>query len=278
MPAEPPALSAHYALDALIDRIREGLSAAGADPDAPHPDDLAPIDQFHTGGIRATETLFEPLDLRRGTRVADLGTGLGGTARFLAKRYGAYVTGIDTSHVFVETAARLSRMCRMSRRTDFLFGNALGPPLATGSFDLVTLMHVGMNIRDKRMLFAAAARLLVPGGRLVVYDLMEGGADGEIAYPTPWSPDAAHSFVAPPAAYRSAGAAAGLGLEHERDRSAMAIAHLREVVASTEANGLPPLGLHLLMGDDAPARLGNLVAAAFAGQIAPWEMVFRKPA
>lgn len=272
------ALTAHYATDGLLSRIEGGLRAAGVDPLAPAAADLKGVDEFHIGGIEATEALLAPLSLTSETRVLDIGCGIGGTARHIAGRTGARVTGIDMTPDFVETARTLSDRVGLGASVTFLEGSALDLPLAVDCFDLATLIHVGMNIAEKRRLFAEVARILAPGGRFAVYDVMAEDGGAGICYPTPWAPDPALSFVSPPQAYRSAARAAGLATVHERDRSDYARDFFDKVTARMAAHGPPAVGLHLIMGDDARVRYANLARAVADGVVDPWEMIFEKSA
>lgn len=54
-PEYADAMIANYAVhDALVEKMIAGPRAAGKEPVSPHPDDLVPVDQFHTGGKAAT--------------------------------------------------------------------------------------------------------------------------------------------------------------------------------------------------------------------------------
>lgn len=268
------AVANHYAPGDLLGLIKSALVEAGADPEAPDPEALKPVDEFHTGGLEATEALLDPLSITSDTRVADMGSGIGGTARFIAGRYGAHVTGVDLTPEFVATADALSAMVGLSDKTSFHTGSVLDLPLADDSFDLATQLHVGMNIPDKPRLFAEVHRILKPGGRFAIFDIMQG--DGDISFPAPWASTAAASFVEPPEVYRAAAKAAGFRPVTERDRSAYARDFFTRVIAAMEEHGPQPIGLHLLMGPTAQEKYGNAVKAAFDGATAPWEMIFEK--
>lgn len=277
MPTLEDKVAHHYAPGALMKKISEALAEAGADPRAPKPDDLKAVDEFHTGGLEATEALLEPLGVSKSMRVLDLGSGIGGTARFIALRYGAQVTGIDLTPEFVETASTLSARVGLSDATQFHVGSVLDLPLEDRSFDLVTMIHVGMNISDKRRLFAEAYRVLQPGGRFALFDIMLRDPDGEIAFPVPWASAAEGSFVELPEVYREAAASAGFEQVGERDQSGYAQAFFTRVMEATEAQGVPPVGLHLLMGSTAQEKYGNVAREVLDGTVGPWEMVFQRP-
>ena len=266
----------HYSVDDILTAIRNALAQSGADPDAPTVDDLKPVDEFHTGGLAATDDLLDQLQITPKTRVLDIGCGIGGTARHVAARSGANVQGIDLTPVYVECARALSRLVGLSDKTRFELGSALDLPVAKESADLALMFHVGMNIEDKDRLFAQAARALAPGGTFALFDVMKT-SDAPLTFPFPWAEEAGFSFVAPPERYRQAAQAAGFTPVAERNRRDFALDFFRKVFARMEqAGGPPPLGIHLLMRGTAGQKLQNYVTHVEAGDIAPVEMIFRK--
>lgn len=270
-------VSDHYSHGSLIAAIEDALAASGIDRAAVTVADLAPVDEFHIGGREATVDLANQLGLGATDRVLDVGSGLGGAARFMAHEFGSTVTGIDLTAEFVETARTLSDRAGLGERNAFETASALAMPFADGSFDAAYMLHVGMNIEAKQDLFAEIARVLGPRGRLGVYDIMRVG-DGDLAYPVPWAETAATSFLAKPDVYRGVLAAAGFDVTAERNRREWAIEFFRRLRASTEsAGGPPPLGLHILMGDNAAQKIRNMLDNITAGIIAPVEMIARKP-
>jgi len=270
-------IASHYSVDEILQTIREALKAAGADPDAPRPDDLKPVDEFHTGGLEATDALLDQLDIGTGTRVLDIGCGIGGTARHVAARSGAHVHGVELTPAFVETASALSRMAGLAERTSFAVGSALDLPVADGGADLALMFHVGMNIEDKDRLFAEAARALAPGGSFALFDVMKT-SDRPLGFPFPWAEEASFSFVDAPDRYRNAAGKAGFKPVSERNRHAFAVDFFDRVFARMEqSGGPPPLGIHLLMRDTAKQKLQNYVTHLAAEDIAPVEMIFRAP-
>jgi SAM-dependent methyltransferase len=277
MPIEDE-VARHYTTGSLLERIQQGLTAMGCDPDRPALDDLKPVDEFHIGGVEATRDLLGQMDLGAETRLLDLGSGLGGPARFIASTVGCHVTGIDLTEEFVATAIALSEMTGLSERTSFVQGSALDLPFKADSFDAATLIHVGMNLPDKAALFAGAARVLRPGGVFAVYDVMRT-SPGDLAYPVPWAETAATDFSVPPADYRAAAEAAGFAAAPERGRRAFALEFFAAQRAALQARGgPPPLGIHLLTGATGREKMQNMTANIETGRIAPTEMIFRLPA
>ena len=99
--------------------------------------------------------------------------------------------------------------------------------------------------------------------------------DGAIPYPTPWAATAETSFVEPADTYRRQLAAAGFTIEQERDRRDFSLKLGREMRENAASHGVPPLGLHILMGPATPERLGNVMSALERGTIAPVEIIAR---
>ncbi len=129
-----------------------------------------------------------------------------------------------------------------------------------------------MNIADKARLFAEARRALRQGGTFAVYEVMRKG-QGPLPFPLPWADSEATSFVETPDTYRTLLAAAGFSVAGERDRTAFVLdlaAKMRERIA---AEGPPKLGLHILMGPTAAARMGAILGCLESGLLAPVEMI-----
>ena len=266
----------HYTHGRLIRAITDGLAALGKTPETVAVDDLSPADEFHVGGRTATDDLMKQLHLADDLRVLDVGSGLGGAARFVASRYGCRVTGIDLTEEYVETARALSRWTKLDALLSFHHGSALEMPFADGEFDRAYMLHVGMNIPDKAALFSEVARVLRPGATLAVYDVMRVG-DGALAFPVPWAATPDISALATPDAYKAALRASRLEIVSERARRDFAIEFFHTLRARMAgAGGPPPLGLHLVMGADSRLKIGNMMANIELDVIAPVELIARR--
>lgn len=266
----------HYQSRRLLDRISGGLAALGLTPPLPH-DALASVDEFHIGGRAATEPFVKALDLSPESRVVDLGCGLGGPARYVAATTGAYVTGIDLTPEFVEPGRALTEWTGLSDRVRIVEGSVLDVPLDDGSADAVYMIHVGMNVAEKAGLAREAARVLRAGGVFAIYDVMQVG-EGHMEYPAPWATSADHSALASPETYEAALAAAGFEVTDRIDRTAFARRFFAELAAAqARASGPPPLGLHLLMGDDTALKVQHMIRNIERGLIAPVELHARLP-
>lgn len=270
-------VAAQYDDQALGERVLGALAAAGLNVEHLDVGELAPLDEFHIGGRKATAEFAAQLGLRPGLNVLDVGSGIGGPARHLASAYGCRVTGIDLTESFVRLATDLTRRTGLSDRVTFRLGSALALPFEPASFDAATMIHVGMNIEDKAGLFASVRKVLKRGGVFGIYDIMHFEA-GALTFPVPWSSKPQTSFVAPLAEYRSLLATAAFVVEKERVRRDFALAFFREMRAQAEAakaSGKPMLGTQLIMGPTFPQKMQNAVAGVEGGVIAPVELICR---
>ncbi len=270
-------VSTHYTRGNLLDAIRAGVEKLGKTPDTVSVDDLGPVEEFHIGGRVASQEFLDQLSLTPDHHVLDVGCGLGGTSRFVARTYGCRVTGVDLTPEFVAVGQTLCAWVGLGERVRLEEGNATELPQSDATFDKAYMLHVGMNIADKARLATEIFRVLKPGGQLGIYDVMRTGP-GDLSFPVPWSMTPDGSAVATPDNYKAALAAAGFTLSAERNRRDFALAffdQLRE--ANTSANGPPPLGLHLLMGDTTPTKLQNMIANISDARLAPVELIAEKP-
>ena len=264
----------HYTHGSLLKTILDALKQMGKDPERFAAQDLATGDELHLGWLPATIALAKDLGLAPGMHVLDVGSGIGGPARYFADAHKCRVTGIDLTEEFVATATDLTRRCGLSDLVAFRQGSALDLPFGAGTFDAATLIHVGMNIKDKAKLFGQVRRVLKPGALFCVYEVMHAG-EGDLPYPMPWALTTETSFVETPETYRRLLSAAGFKVETEENRRTFVLDQAREMRAKIEKDGMPALNQHALLGPTARERLGNVMTALERGAIAPIEMIAR---
>jgi SAM-dependent methyltransferase len=267
-------VASHYTHGSLERVILEALQASGRDIDHLHPRDLMGSDEFHLGWHEATMELARDLALRDGMHILDIGSGLGGPARTFATACRCRVDGIDLTPELVAVANALTMRCGLSDRASFRQASALALPFDSESFDAATVIHVGMNIKDKAKLFGEVRRVLRHGARFGVYDVMRVRR-GEIRFPMPWAATRETSFVETPDTYRRLAADAGFLVEAEHDRSSLALRLSREMRDRAEKSGPPLLGPNAIMGPTGRERVGNLMTAVQAGLLAPIAVICR---
>lgn len=252
----------HYGRADLGETILAALTAAGKDVNHLTPDDLAPVDEFHTRGRAATVKLARLLSLNADHRILDLGCGIGGPSRYLARTFGCRVTGLDLTPAFCRVAEMLTERTRLSDRVDYRVGNALAIPFPDQSFDVVWSQNVAMNIADRDRLYAEIVRVLKPGGHYGFADVT-AGENGTLHFPLPWARSPTGSFLLSTQATRAKLAAAGFSITALEDQTADAIAQQKARVHQ----GATALGVHIILGSDGPAMLRNSIRCLEEGSI-----------
>ena len=270
-------ISAHYSRGDLLGRLRAALLDDGVDPDHLTMETLAPYDHFHGRGLEATEELAGLLTVARGDHILDIGSGIGGPARYIAQRFGARITGIDLTAEFCEVARQLTQMLGLEDRVDFKQGDATAMPFGDASFDGAYSMNVSMNIADKAGFYAEIHRVLRPGGWLVLSEIAQGPG-GAPAYPTPWARTAESSFLATPQQTREGLEAAGFAVSSLRETTEQSLAYGARSRAMVERGEKPPHRAVMLMhGEIAAEAMANTARGLAQSRLVPIEVVCRKP-
>lgn len=266
-----PVVINHYSDARLLARIHAALEAAGIDKDRIDPDALAPIEEFHIGGRKATEYAVSCMNIDSSHRILDVGCGIGGAARYLAHNIGCNVNAIDLTPEYISVARTLSLATRLNGRINFEVASALDMPFDSGSFDAALTLHVAMNIPDRPALYREIARVLKPGATLCLYDVMRK-SDQPLAFPVPWAESESVSHLKSPQQMHSLLADAGFEVREVSDRTAFALDFFKQALGNA-AGAPPPLGVHLIMGEAAREKLGNTLRNIEAGCIAPVQML-----
>lgn len=270
-------VSSHYTHGGLLDTIRDGIQKLGKTIDSVDIDDLGPVDEFHIGGRIATGSFLDQLEIGPGHHVLDVGCGLGGGSRYAAQSYDCQITGVDLTQEYVDTGNTLCSWVGLAEKVRLSVADATALPHADESFDCAYMLHVGMNIADKKVLASELHRVIRPGGKMGIYDVMKTG-DGELAFPVPWAAEPSGSSVASPSTYKYELEQAGFSVIAERNRRDFALAFFAQLQSkAASADGPPPLGLHILMGNSAPTKVNNMIENISRGLIAPVEIIAEKP-
>ena len=248
----------HYGFGGIMEKIEAALDLAGKDVGSLSVDDLAPIDEFHTRGRESTLEVAELANVQASDLVLDVGCGLGGTARHLAEIYNCHVTGIDLTDEYIAAGKKLTDLVGLSDRVELYQGSALELPFEDNRFDIAWTEHVQMNIADKHQFYSEIARVLKPGGRFVFHDVFRGSGDSPF-YPLPWAEQESFSFLATEEEARAAIGQAGLAIDQWNVKVQESLEFFKIVITKIEADGPPPLGIHLLMGNNAKDKLQNYI-------------------
>ena len=259
----------HYRATGLTERLKVALAAIGPEDQRLTPEQLGMLDQFHTRGLAATADLARLAGIVANMSVLDVGSGVGGPARFLAATYGCRVEGVDLSEPFVDAARYLTGRTGQGGRVSFRAASALDLPFDAGGFHVVLLQHVAMNIVDRPRLYRELRRVLKSGGRFATYDVVLAG--GEPLYPLPWARTPATSFLLTAAATREAIEPAGFRTLTWQDDTEAAKAW----AAQLRASGPPPSPkLGVVMGPDFAELSANLARNLMDGRLCILTAVF----
>jgi sarcosine/dimethylglycine N-methyltransferase len=264
-------LEAHYSARDIEARILAAVRAAGLNPEQRlSPGELGALDHFHTGGLRASRELMELAQIRAEDRVLDIGAGLAGPARMLASALGCRVDCLEMSPDYCAGAELLNRLTGLGDRIEVHKGSALDMPFPDDSFDVAWMQNVGMNIADKRRLYAEVHRVLKPGGRFAFQE-MAAGKSAASYYPLPWATDPADSFLVAAEEMQSLLGESGFVAELLEDTSDI---HLGRTNANAAPAAQGQLGLAVFV-DNLAQKAGNARRSLEEGQVRLVRGVFR---
>jgi len=249
------AVSNHYGISGILDSVLKGLESSGKNLQSLIPNDLAPIDEFHTRGKESTMEIANLAQLQSHHSVLDVGCGLGGSARYIANEFGCSVMGVDLTDEYIDVAKQLTEFVNLSDKASFKQASALELPFSSDSFDVVWTEHTQMNISDKEKFYSELSRVLKPNGRLVFHDIF--GTHNAPHYPTPWAEHGSLSSLCTQEEAREAIEKSNLAVDKWIDKSKLSMEFFKAMINKAETSGPPPLEFHLLMGKTAKEKLLN---------------------
>jgi SAM-dependent methyltransferase len=268
-------ISKHYTSGDLAERLQLALADDGVEK--PTIETLAPYDQFHGRGLEATREIADGLSVAASDDLLDIGSGIGGPARYFADYFGCRVTGIDLTAEFCDLARDLTKLLGLEGRVTFEQGDALAMPFDDARFDGAYSMNVSMNIADKAAFYREIYRVLRPGAWLVLSELARGPKDG-MGYPTPWARTAASSFLETPSATAQGLEACGFTQLTLRDHSKEFAAFSVRSRALVERGEKPPhRAVQLIHGDNAAEVMANTARGVADSCLVPIEILCWKP-
>jgi SAM-dependent methyltransferase len=162
-------------LSPTFESVKEALALAGIDPGAAQPSDLYERDiDCHNLGMFPMVQLVADVAAEYAAPgandvVLDVGCGLGGPSRYLVNRFGCSVVGIDLLPLRIELAEQLTELTGAAR-VSYRVADATALDFEDATFSHVWMLDVSIHIRDKRALFDEIARVLRPGGLLVIHE------------------------------------------------------------------------------------------------------------
>jgi SAM-dependent methyltransferase len=269
------AIADHWASGDVYALIVSALGKMSKSLDAVTIEDLAPVDHFHARGFPATVELADRLPIKANQHIVDIGCGLGGPARYMAKRFRCKVSGVDITQPFVDAANKLTALLRMEDQVTIQHGDGQHLPYGDSLFDGAYTQHVTMNVADRRRFFAEAFRVLKTG---TFFALTEHalGPTGNPHYPLPWSADGSGAYLVTPSETRATLEEAGFENIVMEDTGDKYAAGYKTVIEKAEQGVLPPLGVHILMGETALQKTRNAARNIEEGRTRPIQLLCRK--
>jgi len=248
----------HYHVDEnLTESVLTAIKKEKGGLDNLSVDDLIAIDGFHIRGRKSTIELAEQLNLDAAHRVLDIGAGSGGTARYLAARFGCRVIGIDLTFSYAALAAELAKHVGLSDQAAFGCANGAKLPFEKERFDIAWTDHIQMNIPDKSQYIKELRRVLKPGGKIALHEVFTGD-QGDPYLPAPWSSDPSTSFVISADQMKTHLSQMNFKVLEWQDVTEISSQWFQKMQARQKASSPPPLGIHLLMGPNAKEKIANM--------------------
>ncbi|MEM7112427.1 MAG: methyltransferase domain-containing protein [Chloroflexota bacterium] len=158
-----------------VGRVFNELRELGIADDAPlRVEDLVRFDQYHYEGITAVNEAITRCNIQANHHVLEVGSGIGGPARYMAHTTGCRVTAVELQADLNETATHLTSRCGLANQVTHVQGDFLAQNFG-GGFDTVASWLAFLHISDKRKLLARCFAELKPGGHLFIEDFSRLG-------------------------------------------------------------------------------------------------------
>lgn len=267
----------HYGATDIVARILAAVPWSHNDGTALTAQQVFPYDQLHGRELRATQEHAARLKPAKTAHLLDVGSGIGGPARYFASTVGCRITGIDLTPDFILAAKEISALCNLDNLLTFIEADAATLPFAAETFDHAYSFYVGMNLADKPAVLKECFRVLKPDGRLLWTEVTEEAGDPH--FPLPWSRSPKYSYVLPRETLVDVIAGAGfkiLSVDDETD------AHLELARQINLSGKVPSEGQQqvneVVLGADFAVRRKNYIQSLADGRIASTLIVARKPA
>lgn len=157
-----------------VERILNELHHQGIDEDAPlSVEDLTPFDQYHYHGTDAVDEAAGLLGVGEQSQILEIGSGIGGPARYMASTTGSKVTAVELQPDLSTLSKDLTERCGLGDRVEHICANVLDNPLEGRTFDAIVSFLVFLHIPARAELFSVCHSLLKPGGAMVIEDYIK---------------------------------------------------------------------------------------------------------
>ena len=272
-------IAGHYETHLESQKIISALKQAY--PDGADKYQLAPIDQLHIGGIKASEKLLR--NLKATDKVLEIGSGCGGLMRLIQEQ-GIAVTGLDISHGLNTLNKQLTSVSsalkspQNSGNPNIITGDAHNLPFPDNSFTVVVMQHSLLNMPDILKVLSECERVLKPSGIVVLHEVFQGKKDIPMLFPVPWASSHEGSCLVTEINFINSLNESGFKTERIEDWTAEAL-NWRKKQQVKEANieGMAPVVSPIMIfGHSFQTMANNLVENLSSGAIRVLEVVLRK--
>jgi len=134
-------------------------------------EDLTKFDQLHYHGTDAIDIFIEKLEINEKTKILDVGSGIGGPARYLADKTGAEITAIELQSDQNNLAKDLTKKCGLSNKVNHIYGDILDYDFKNQTFDAVVSWLTLYHIANHEILLKKLFDLLNPNGFFYTEDI-----------------------------------------------------------------------------------------------------------
>ena len=132
-------------------------------------EDIVSFDQFHYWGTTAVEEVIKALNIKPEMKILDIGSGIGGPARYLAWKTNSQVTALELQEDLHQTALKLTNYCQIEHLVEHLCGDILTAP-GKQNYDILVSWLVFLHIVDRHSLFKQCYNHLKAGGKIYIED------------------------------------------------------------------------------------------------------------
>jgi cyclopropane fatty-acyl-phospholipid synthase-like methyltransferase len=137
-------------------------------------DDVLPFDQDHFGGLALTEQCLSASRIDRNSNILDIGSGLGGPARYIAWRTGCRVTGVEIQEDRYDFSVRLTKKLCLDKRVAFIHSDVCELDLPINHYTHIISFQTILHIVHKGELLSLMGRLLRANGQIYLTDYCRG--------------------------------------------------------------------------------------------------------
>lgn len=245
-------VNAHYQQKLDTDGIIAKLQSAY--PGGPDRFQLAPVDQLHIGGIKASLKLVERIKTLNVTSILDIGSGLGGLMRLIEQDLKLPITGLDITHGLNQINQQLSSLTASAPPPKVITGDAHSLPFEAEQFDLIVFQHSLLNMPDAAKVLRECKRVLTDQGQLLMHEVLQGENHSDMRYPVPWARSVDDSHLRTESDLLALLNENGFNVETFNDWSADALAWRKRQAEKEKHSGggstPPPVSPALILGPE----------------------------